>query len=117
MLPAELYETKNRGTCYGIAAACGKLGAIIVQIVIKNTTNEGADKEPLVGLLFFLVPSMLLEAFIAAIWIPEGQIPNKKDGDYSKYENRSLENIAGDPTEYQKVGFRANMSQWRRLHG
>ncbi|OAG01995.1 MFS general substrate transporter, partial [Paraphaeosphaeria sporulosa] len=73
MLPAELFETKNRGTCYGFAAACGKLGAIIAQIAMKYIRAGGTDKEPLAGLLLFLVPTMLLGALVAAVWIPEVQ--------------------------------------------
>jgi PHS family inorganic phosphate transporter-like MFS transporter len=117
MLPAELFETHNRGTCYGIAAASGKLGAIIVQIVIKRTRAGGTDKEPLAGLLLFLVPTMLTGALVAAIWIPEVQFPHGKDQEYSKFDNRSLESIAEDPRGNQKTGFRAKMRCWLHLKG
>lgn len=115
MLPAELFETKNRGTCYGVAAACGKLGAIIAQIVIKKIKAGGSEKEPLAGLLLFLVPTMLMGALIAAIWIPEVQLPHSKDEGYSKFDNRSLESIAENPRGDQKVGFRAKMRHWLHM--
>ncbi|KAL1596595.1 hypothetical protein SLS60_009243 [Paraconiothyrium brasiliense] len=115
MLPAELFKTKNRGTSYGIAAANGKLGAILVQVAIKKVRAGGTDKKPLAGLLLFLVPMMLMGALIAAIWIPEVQYLYGGVREYSKFDNRSLEIIAGDPRKDQKVGFRAKMRKWLHL--
>ncbi|KAK7186794.1 phosphate transporter [Paraphaeosphaeria sporulosa] len=112
MLPAELFETKNRGTCYGFAAACGKLGAIIAQVAMKYIRAGGTDKEPLAGLLLFLVPTMLLGALVAAVWIPEVQLTHSKDEGYSKFDNRSLESIAEDPIGGQTSGFRAKLRHW-----
>jgi PHS family inorganic phosphate transporter-like MFS transporter len=108
MLPAELFETKNRGTCYGIAAASGKLGAIIIQIVIWKIGASGPDKEPLASLLLVFAPLMLIGALTAYIWIPEVQDPviNKVGHviEFSKFKNRALEDIAEDPTRDQIVG-------------
>jgi len=107
VLPAELFETRNRGTCYGIAAACGKLGAIISQLVLWAAKAKEL-KTPLGGVLLSLVPAMLLGALIAWIWIPEVQDPieSKSKGirEYAKLSNRSLEEIAEDPTKGQVVG-------------
>ena len=114
ILPAELFETKNRGTCYGIAAACGKLGAILVQVAIWGLRAGGTEKEPLAGVLLFFAPLMLLGALVAWIWIPEVQDPaENKAGrvkEYSMYKYRSLEEIAEDPTKGQVVGLKNKIS-------
>jgi PHS family inorganic phosphate transporter-like MFS transporter len=110
LLPAELFETKNRGTCYGIAAASGKLGAIVVQIVIWRIKAGGTEKEPLAGLLLAFTPLMLLGALTAWVWIPEVQDPvENKAGQikqFSVFSNRPLEKIAENVTLDQVVGIR-----------
>jgi PHS family inorganic phosphate transporter-like MFS transporter len=110
LLPAELFGTKNRGTCYGIAAASGKLGAIVVQIVIWRIRAGGTEKEPLAGLLLAFTPLMLLGALTAWVWIPEVQDPiENKAGQikqFSVFSNRPLEKIAKNVTLDQVVRIR-----------
>ncbi|KAK4119163.1 MFS general substrate transporter [Parathielavia appendiculata] len=48
ILAAESFPTEFRGTCYGIAAAAGKVGAIIVRPI---TERVGKSQEGLVGML------------------------------------------------------------------
>jgi PHS family inorganic phosphate transporter-like MFS transporter len=117
MLPAELFETRYRGTCYGIAAASGKFGAVIIQIVLWAFKIGGPDKKRLAILLLVFAPMMLLGAFVAWVWIPEVQDPPGwrplKDEhtwkDYLVFHNRSLERIAENPTEKQVIGMRENI--------
>ncbi|CAI6336119.1 unnamed protein product [Periconia digitata] len=110
MLPAELFETRNRGTCYGIAAASGKLGAILVQIALWGLGVGGPKKEPLAGVLFFFAPLMLIGALVAWIWIPEVQDPVDNSAasikQFSSYDNRSLEDIADGPKKGQILGLK-----------
>ncbi|KAF2728897.1 MFS general substrate transporter [Polyplosphaeria fusca] len=119
VLPAELFETRNRGKCYGIAAASGKLGAIVVQTVIWRIKAGGQDRDRLAGLLLTFVPLMLLGALVAWVWIPEVQDPvvhvSGSLKTYSKFRNRSLEEIAEDPTQGQLMGLISKMRELLHL--
>lgn len=44
-VPAETFPTRYRSTAYGIAAASGKLGAILAQGVVFATGLSGADSD------------------------------------------------------------------------
>lgn len=43
MVPAESFPTRYRSTVHGIAAASGKLGAIITQVVYAELTKGGVN--------------------------------------------------------------------------
>ncbi|PMD44778.1 MFS general substrate transporter, partial [Hyaloscypha variabilis F] len=75
MLPAELFPTRYRGTCYGIAAASGKAGAILIQIIshFAKATDSSSGKWPLAIMLMCFSPLMLIGAFFAWVWIPDVQ--------------------------------------------
>jgi PHS family inorganic phosphate transporter-like MFS transporter len=75
MLPAELFPTKYRGTCYGIAAACGKLGAILIQAVnwAAKVSDENSGDAPLGGMLMGFALAALLGALFSWVWIPDVQ--------------------------------------------
>jgi MFS transporter, PHS family, inorganic phosphate transporter len=81
ILPAELFGTKYRATFYGLAAASGKLGAIIIQLVLNlalyrdDISNTQEYKRNFAGLLLGFVPAMLLGALVTWVWIPEVQFP------------------------------------------
>lgn len=38
-IPAEAFPTRYRCTCYGISAACGKLGSVLGQVVVIKVTR------------------------------------------------------------------------------
>jgi MFS family permease len=117
IIPAEIFPTKYRGTFYGLAAAAGKFGSIIVQLVKKETHNgmSRAARQYLGGMLLAFCPFMLLGALIAWMWIPEVQEPRPSAEEVAKHgltyrqclrlPNRSLEEIAKEPTKDQIVGF------------
>jgi MFS transporter, PHS family, inorganic phosphate transporter len=73
VLAAEIFPTVYRGTFYGIAAASGKVGAIIIRAIIAGTTNS----EMSLGIrLLVFVPLMLVSALIS--WfLPDVQIVPK----------------------------------------
>ncbi|ROV92741.1 hypothetical protein VMCG_09037 [Cytospora schulzeri] len=78
ILPAEIFPTIFRGTFYGISAASGKLGAIIIRaIVAKAGTNQTA----LTAYLFVFSVIMLILALIAVLpgALPEVQHDLKKE--------------------------------------
>lgn len=127
MLPAELFPTKYRGTCYGIAAASGKLGAIVIQVIVSvlgnRVTHPSHEKYPLAGMLMAFAPLMLLGALIASVWIPEVQDPrtardakteqSDKDTfrDWLPLNTRKLEDISKDPRKGQTIGLKANIEK------
>lgn len=109
IIAAELFPTKFRCTCHGISAAAGKLGSIIVQIVLAYSNVPGSctggscrinsPQSPWLGwiLLIFAGP-MLMGCGIAWKWLPELQ---EKVGP-RRYENHSLEVLAEEQREQRK---------------
>jgi PHS family inorganic phosphate transporter-like MFS transporter len=80
ILAAEAFPTEFRGTCYGIAAAAGKVGAIIIRPI---TEQVGKGKTSLVvmlsvfsGVLFLMTLLAWFEPF--GIAIPRVQEPREK---------------------------------------
>ena len=43
VVPGEVFPTRYRSTAYGISAACGKLGAVIAQIMLAAVGNRFDD--------------------------------------------------------------------------
>lgn len=112
MLPAEIFPTKYRGTCYGIAAASGKLGAIAILLVnhYAGITDPRAGKMQLSIMLMGFAPLMLIAAWVSWFWIPDVQHPQNPEATLSYRKKmlrppRSLEEITEAPTENQKFGF------------
>ncbi|KAF8856769.1 MFS general substrate transporter [Acephala macrosclerotiorum] len=124
MLPAELFPTRYRGTCYGIAAASGKAGAIIIQLIVhfQRITRPSSDKMKLAIMLMCFTPLTLVGAFVAWVWIPEVQhlrdlksVGGQQNGTPKFRERmmmppRSLEEITVNPTEGQIFGLRDHLS-------
>src|SRR5580700_3662424 len=82
IIPAEIFPTRYRCTCHGIAAASGKLGSIIVQAILPTMVFNGIlASDPNsngLGWIFIIFSFvMALGAFFAWVWIPELQ--------YSRY--------------------------------
>ena len=75
MLPAEVFPTRYRGTCHGIAAASGKLGSIVIQLILPVThiTRTGTEAAPFAYLLISFAVLMLFGALFAWAWIPDVQ--------------------------------------------
>ena len=76
ILPVEVFPAKYRGTLYGLAAASGKLGAILVQGIIKAAKLGKPQEAPwkFATLLFCFTGIMLIGAFFAKYMVPEVQI-------------------------------------------
>lgn len=102
MLPAELFPTKYRGTCYGIAAASGKFGAIIIQLIVHYTgvTNPN-DKKALSTMLIVFCPLMLVGATYAC-WIPEVQWPPGYERVDESHEPKNSDQSQDQPSEKQQ---------------
>jgi MFS transporter, PHS family, inorganic phosphate transporter len=121
MLPAELFPTKYRGTCYGIAAMTGKMGAIIIQFVVHyaGVTSPTSGGKPLAIMLMIFTILMLLGALIAWVWIPEVQELRKplEPGESRTSRHhlemlpRSLEDISENLLDGQPFGFKAHFNK------
>jgi MFS transporter, PHS family, inorganic phosphate transporter len=109
IIATKLFPTKFRCTCHGISAAAGKLGSIIVQIVLAYSNVSSSCKDGTCGidsprstwlgwiLLIFAAP-MLIWCGITWKWLPE---PQEKGGP-RRYENYSLEVLAEKQGEVRK---------------
>ena len=108
ILAAEMFPTEVRGTSYGIAAAFGKLGAIIARAITKRA---GKGQGGLVTVLAIFCVVLAVMALL--VWVepwgmafPRVQEPRSlkwRDGSrvykilHSRLENRSLEDISPWP--------------------
>lgn len=77
IITAEVFPTVFRGSFYGIAAASGKLGAIVIRAIVART---GDGYQALVAYLFVFSVIMLALAFIAILpgLLPEVQKDMRK---------------------------------------
>ncbi|KAH8900459.1 MFS general substrate transporter [Thozetella sp. PMI_491] len=107
ILAAEIFPTIYRGTFSGFAAAMGKAGAILIQIIIKAVNPFGAyKKDLLIGLLIAFAVIMLLSAGLAVLsWMPDVQeAPDRADTPRGwtrlilpeRLNNKVLEDITAD---------------------
>jgi PHS family inorganic phosphate transporter-like MFS transporter len=88
VMAVEMFPTFYRGTFYGIAAATGKVGAIIIRAIIGRTGNG----EMALGIrLFSVIPLMLLGAWMSSL-LPEVQhVPKKSDTEAAINESSIVE--------------------------
>ena len=78
LIPAEIFPTRYRATCHGIAAAAGKLGSVIVQAtlptwVIKGVRVADPNSDGLGWVFIIYGFIMALGAVFAWAWIPSLQ--------------------------------------------
>ncbi|CAG8471405.1 192_t:CDS:2 [Acaulospora morrowiae] len=78
ILPAELFPTRFRGTCHGIAAASGKLGAIIAQIGFLQMKDIGGPNKFMDHLLQ-ICAFFTLTGFFFTFLIPETKRKSLED--------------------------------------
>ncbi|CAK1362727.1 unnamed protein product [Cercospora beticola] len=74
IIPAEVFPTRYRCTFYGIAAAIGKIGAVLVQIVILHVPSIGKPNSSAIRwLLLSFAICMILGALCSHYFVPEVQ--------------------------------------------
>ncbi|KAH0556496.1 hypothetical protein GP486_005607 [Trichoglossum hirsutum] len=78
IIPAEIFPTKYRCTCYGFSAAMGKLGSIAAQLLLKRH-EFSADPGYLSVAFGIFAVLMALGAAFAWAWLPDVQ--GKPEGD------------------------------------
>ncbi|KAK4958292.1 hypothetical protein LTR10_004718 [Elasticomyces elasticus] len=114
IIPAEIFPTRYRCTCHGIAAASGKMGAVLVQFIFlayENRELQQPNSRALGKVIIIFAAFMILGALFAWAWIPAVQ--TKSDDPSEMLRNIDLETLAlGEerlPVEL-KVGFRNKLS-------
>ena len=86
IMAVELFPTIYRGTFYGIAAACGKVGAIIIRAIIGRTGNG----EMALGVrLIAVIPLMLLGAWMSML-LPDIQHVRIRKGKHNEVGIKEL---------------------------
>jgi len=112
IIPAEIFPTRYRCTCYGIAAACGKLGSVFVQLAFLFF-DGGGMKDPnskaLGKIIFIFAVFMMIGSVLSWAWIP-GVQERDVDGKKGKLRTRTLEELGGGRAcvgEEERVGVRA----------
>jgi len=123
ILPAEIFPTRYRCTCHGISAAAGKLGSLIIQLIIPSIHFNGRkvkdnDSDGLGWLLVIFSGVMVLGALFSWAWIPDVR-SGERAGRSLKLPSKTLEQLAeGMRGEGQATGFRRRFrSGWKGLRG
>lgn len=98
IMAAEIFPTVFRGTFYGISAAAGKLGAIIIRAIVAGA---GDGHKELVVYLFVFSVIMLILTVIAVLpgALPEVQTDTKKTANRPASIRYSLEAANDDESD------------------
>jgi len=117
MIPAEIFPTCYRCTCHGIAAAAGKLGSVIVLIILHVINSSDPNSKQLGWIFIIFGCVMAIGAIFAWAWIPDVQMRRDESGGLG-LPSRTLEELGqgmGNPNLdwRQKVGFRRRWNAWR----
>lgn len=71
IVPGEVFPTRYRSTAHGISAACGKLGAVIAQVVFSPLKDRGGVKNGWMNHLMQIFALFMLTGFFLSWLIPE----------------------------------------------
>jgi len=98
IIPAELFPTRFRSTCHGIAAASGKLGSILVQVFSFyykfGSSSPGDNQTKRYGTILVIFSAcMILGAVVTHFFIPEVQEKTKR-GSIFAGKPKTLEELA-----------------------
>lgn len=66
-----MFPTRYRSTAHGISAACGKLGAVIAQVVFSPLKDHGGVKDGWINHLMQIFALFMLLGFFLSWLIPE----------------------------------------------
>jgi PHS family inorganic phosphate transporter-like MFS transporter len=116
IMAAEIFPTRYRCTCYGIAAACGKLGSVFVQLAFLFFDNGGIkdpNSKALGKIVFIFAVFSAVASWLSWVWIPgvqERDADVDGEGKKGKLRTRTLEELGGGRAcigEEERVGVRA----------
>ncbi|OQV02454.1 hypothetical protein CLAIMM_07651 isoform 1 [Cladophialophora immunda] len=98
IIPAELFPTRYRCTCHGIAAASGKLGSILVQVFSFyykfGSSSPGDNQTKRYGTILVVFSAcMILGAAVTHFFIPEVQEKARRGSIWSG-RSKTLEALA-----------------------
>ncbi|KAH9827813.1 phosphate transporter protein [Teratosphaeria destructans] len=121
VMAAEIFPTKYRCTCYGIAAAGGKLGSVMVQVAFLTFDQRKLQdpNSPALGYMIILFAGfMLFGAIFAWAWIPAVQVRNTG----GSLEGMKLEDLAKGRENlewFDQPGFRTRLRVFwkKRIEG
>ncbi|OJD37712.1 phosphate transporter [Diplodia corticola] len=94
VLPAEIFPTRYRCACHGVSAACGKLGSVLVQWILRRARFEGVKADDVagenLGYVFVVFGCVMLTGTLFSwAWIPEVQKRGRmRDGDDEERRRR-----------------------------
>ncbi|KAK3386805.1 major facilitator superfamily domain-containing protein [Podospora didyma] len=100
ILGAEMFPTVYRGTFYGVAAAVGKIGAIVIRPIIGRT---GKGQVALGARLLVAVPLTLVAAWLAAKQLPLVQKPREREGETGGEEGPTYAAQESDEGERERA--------------
>ena len=97
IIPAEIFPTRYRCTCHGISAASGKLGSIIIQIILLYGSFSGISisdpRSNKLGIILLIFSALMaLGSIFAWVWLPDVQEPMRAKG--LKLPSKTLEELA-----------------------
>lgn len=78
LYPAELFPTRYRTTCHGLSAACGKLGAVIIQVFSQPLLTKGvspgcqlSECSPFLGHMMQIFAACMFLGTVLSFMLPE----------------------------------------------
>ncbi|KIW00742.1 uncharacterized protein PV09_07726 [Verruconis gallopava] len=123
MIPAEIFPSTYRCTCHGISAASGKIGSIVVSLVLRKVGVGSDPNTNALGYVFIIFGVvMAIGAFFAWAWIPDVQNGREEEGGLFKFlkplQNKTLEELgeglARADQSGQRIGFRNKLLGLKR---
>jgi PHS family inorganic phosphate transporter-like MFS transporter len=92
MIPAEIFPACYRCTFHGISAAAGKLGSLIVLIILRCIRSSNPNNKELTFIFIIFGFVMAIGAVFAYAWTPDVQVRGHAAG-ISSLRRRTLEDL------------------------
>ncbi|KAJ4416499.1 hypothetical protein N0V82_006694 [Gnomoniopsis sp. IMI 355080] len=73
IMAVEIFPTVYRGTFFEIAAAMGKVGAMVIRVIVAHAVNREAS----LGIRLIVLISLMLASAVLSWYLPEVQMPTK----------------------------------------
>lgn len=117
MIPAEIFPTTYRCFCHGVSAAAGKLGSVLVLLILHyiHPADPGTNTLGYIFIIFGVV--MAIGATFSWAWIPDIH-DGREDPRELRLSDKKLEDLGGGYgravyEQGETVGFRRKWQRWR----
>lgn len=117
MIPAEIFPTTYRCFCHGVSAAAGKLGSVLVLLILHyiHATDPGTNTQGYIFIIFGVV--MAIGAAFSWAWIPDIHDGREDPRDLT-LSDKKLEDLGGGykravDGKDETIGFRRKWQRWR----